>query len=204
MKPLSTAERETLTAELETAKAEQARCMGGVDPAGCVAAARRVTELRVKLVDDVAMAAHLQACIKERGGKPTMKTKNITDASTTATEATMESPQAASAPAAAKATSKATAKKKAAKTAAPAKATKKAAKPAPKAKAARKTAAAAKVSKNDMIRDMIVRKGGATYNQILKATGWKRASGTVSVIGKSIKGFTSYKNAKGERAFKAA
>jgi hypothetical protein len=58
--------------------------------------------------------------------------------------------------------------------------------------------------KNDMIRDMIVRKGGATYDQILKAAGWKRASGTVSVIGKTIKGFPSYKNAKGERAFKAA
>lgn len=48
-----------LLAELEVASAEQRRCMGGVDPLGCVAAARLCMELRAALVDDSAMIEHL-------------------------------------------------------------------------------------------------------------------------------------------------
>lgn len=52
-------DREKLMAELDGALAEQKRCMGGVDPAACVAAARRVTELRARLRDDPAFIVHL-------------------------------------------------------------------------------------------------------------------------------------------------
>jgi hypothetical protein len=52
-------DREKLTAELRAALAEQRRCMGGVDPATCVAAARRVTEIRELLRDDPAFIDHL-------------------------------------------------------------------------------------------------------------------------------------------------
>jgi hypothetical protein len=52
--------RTQLIAELEAAIAEQKRCMGGVDPAGCVAAARRVGELRNLLRDDSEMFPHFQ------------------------------------------------------------------------------------------------------------------------------------------------
>lgn len=52
-------ERAQLIADLETAIADQRRCMGGVDPAGCVTAARRVTQLRAMLRNDPAFISHL-------------------------------------------------------------------------------------------------------------------------------------------------
>lgn len=52
-------ERTALISELEAEKTEQNRCMGGVDPVGCVAAARRITELRNTLRDDSIMFAHI-------------------------------------------------------------------------------------------------------------------------------------------------
>lgn len=50
--------KEALRIELDQANREMLRCMGGVDPQGCVAASRRVTELRLALRDDQAMIAH--------------------------------------------------------------------------------------------------------------------------------------------------
>ncbi len=50
-------------ADLEEAKREQSRCMGGVDPAGCVAAARRMVEIRAALRNDSAMIEHLAICL---------------------------------------------------------------------------------------------------------------------------------------------
>jgi hypothetical protein len=55
---METTQREALTAELDAAKLEMRRCMGGVDPAGCVAAAERVSVLRLQLRDNTAMFAH--------------------------------------------------------------------------------------------------------------------------------------------------
>jgi hypothetical protein len=52
-----------LLAALEAAKTEMARCMGGVDQAGCVAAAKRITELRGLLRDGAEMNAHLSVCL---------------------------------------------------------------------------------------------------------------------------------------------
>ena len=52
-------DRPALTTELEAAVLEQNRCMGGVDPAGCIAAARQVTALRNALRDNTAMQEHL-------------------------------------------------------------------------------------------------------------------------------------------------
>jgi len=54
-------DRDALTAELNAAKVEMSRCMGGVDPAGCVAAAARISELRLQLRDDTTMFAHFAA-----------------------------------------------------------------------------------------------------------------------------------------------
>jgi hypothetical protein len=51
-------ERDKLIAELEAAKAEQRRCMGGVDQDGCIAASKRITELRNALRDDAGLTAH--------------------------------------------------------------------------------------------------------------------------------------------------
>lgn len=56
--PLSSTDRERLIALLEAAKLEQNRCMGGVDPDGCVLASKRVIELRGMLRDDAAIVAH--------------------------------------------------------------------------------------------------------------------------------------------------
>jgi len=46
-------------ADLEAAKAQQRRLMGGVDPVGCIEAAKLVTRLRMMLTDDDAMMRHL-------------------------------------------------------------------------------------------------------------------------------------------------
>lgn len=54
-------DRGQLIADLEGAIAEQRRCMGGVDPAACVTAARRVTELRAMLRNDPAFLSHLMS-----------------------------------------------------------------------------------------------------------------------------------------------
>ncbi len=50
-------------ADLEDAKREQNRCMGGVDPEGCVAAARRVVEIRAALRNNAALIEHLAICL---------------------------------------------------------------------------------------------------------------------------------------------
>lgn len=57
------ADKNDLIRELDAAKVEMNRCMGGVDQAGCVAASRRVAELRLALRDDAAMLAHLQTVL---------------------------------------------------------------------------------------------------------------------------------------------
>ncbi len=51
---------------LDEAKEEQKRCMGGVDPAGCVAASKRITELRLALRDDMAFVTHLGRVVIQR------------------------------------------------------------------------------------------------------------------------------------------
>ena len=56
-------DRKKLVAELDAAVIEQSRCMGGVDPVGCVIAARRVSELRAALRDDPSFVTHLAGVI---------------------------------------------------------------------------------------------------------------------------------------------
>ena len=61
-----------LADELENAKREQKRCMGGVDPEGCIAASKRITELRLAMRDDTAFQAHLAKVLIQRPiGRPT-------------------------------------------------------------------------------------------------------------------------------------
>jgi hypothetical protein len=50
--------REELMAQLEDAKRDLNRFTGGVDPAACVAAAQRITTLRLRLRDDAALISH--------------------------------------------------------------------------------------------------------------------------------------------------
>jgi hypothetical protein len=57
-------ERATLVASLESAKAEMSRCMGGVDPDGCVVAARRVASLRAALRNDAGMIEHFMNALR--------------------------------------------------------------------------------------------------------------------------------------------
>ena len=59
-------DRETLLDKLEAAKAEQRRCMGGVDQDSCVAASKRITELRNALRDDRALTAHFGHVLKHK------------------------------------------------------------------------------------------------------------------------------------------
>jgi hypothetical protein len=58
--------RERLITELVAAKVEQSRCMGGVDPAGCIAASKRITELRNALRDTAAFTVHLTSVFNGR------------------------------------------------------------------------------------------------------------------------------------------
>jgi len=53
--------REQLMAELEAAKRDMNRFLGGVDPDACAAAARRITELREKLRDNAGLVSHFIA-----------------------------------------------------------------------------------------------------------------------------------------------
>ncbi len=48
-----------LSEELQQATAEMKRCMGGVDPTGCVRAAQRINVLREALRNDTHMNEHL-------------------------------------------------------------------------------------------------------------------------------------------------
>jgi hypothetical protein len=58
-------DRAELLAELESAKTELTRCMGGVDQAGAVRISRRITELRNALRDNPAMIEHLERAVRE-------------------------------------------------------------------------------------------------------------------------------------------
>jgi hypothetical protein len=57
-------ERAELITELTAAKAEQSRCMGGVDMAGCVRASNLVTALRLRLRDDASLFDHFLKVIE--------------------------------------------------------------------------------------------------------------------------------------------
>ena len=59
--------------ELRTATDEMRRCMGGVDPDGCVRAARRITELRESMRDDRAMNEHLLRVVNTPESLPRRK-----------------------------------------------------------------------------------------------------------------------------------
>lgn len=62
---LSVPNHDALLAELESAKTEQRRCMGGVDQDGCIRASGRIIELRNQLRDNPAMIEHLKVCIRQ-------------------------------------------------------------------------------------------------------------------------------------------
>lgn len=57
---LTSEQRTRFTAELEAAKQEQRRCMGGVDSIGCVKASQDISRLRNLLRDDERLFAHLR------------------------------------------------------------------------------------------------------------------------------------------------
>ena len=46
-------EKQTIKQELISAIFEMKRCMGGIDASGCVAAARKVSELRIALAKTI-------------------------------------------------------------------------------------------------------------------------------------------------------
>lgn len=54
-------DRERAIEELKSAIREQSRCMGGVDPAGCVAASKRITSLRNALRDNRLLIEYVRA-----------------------------------------------------------------------------------------------------------------------------------------------
>jgi hypothetical protein len=58
-------DRAVLLSELESAKRDLNRCMGGVDPAGVVRASKRIVELRNALRDNPAMMEHLGRAVQE-------------------------------------------------------------------------------------------------------------------------------------------
>ena len=64
-----------MIASLDEAKREQRRCMGGVDPVGCVAAAKRIVELRNQLRDDAALLQHFQNVLNEPRRTPRRRRK---------------------------------------------------------------------------------------------------------------------------------
>jgi hypothetical protein len=66
MDHMTESERDALVAELEAAKAEQRRCMGGVDQEGCVAACRRITELRNALRNDKTLTEHFAHVLQHK------------------------------------------------------------------------------------------------------------------------------------------
>lgn len=70
-------ERTKLISELQGAKSEQNRCMGGVDPVGCVAASNRITVLRDQLRDDKMMFAHFMQVLAKPLSVNKSKRKSI-------------------------------------------------------------------------------------------------------------------------------